>query len=154
MYNFLGKISWLKSSFHSFWQDFLIRFMFDRGPVKWCGQWALCLRVLSQWVQKQCEGQGSLPSGRAGSQEEGQATPNVLLICGDCRAWKVCFLAIWGQENPVLCHTHTHTFGYLLCGLLSCCGGIKTDSPLITSWMHHQGTSILLATESVMLNGQ
>lgn len=60
-----------------------------------------------------------------------------LLICCDCRAWKACFLAIWGQENPVLCYTracvHTHTFCYLVRGLLSCCGGIKTHSPLITS---------------------
>lgn len=55
-----------------------------------------------------------------------------LLICCDCRAWKACFLAIWGQENRVPCYLHTHTHCYLLCGLLSCCGGIKTDLPLIT----------------------
>lgn len=32
------------------------------------------------------------------------------LICCDCRAWKACFLAIWGQENPVPCSSDTHTY--------------------------------------------
>ena len=55
-----------------------------------------------------------------------------LLICCACRAWKACFFAIWGQENPVPCYlqTHKHTRTHSVClptiwPTFMCCGGNK-----------------------------
>lgn len=113
----------------------------DWGPVKRCGQWALSIHVYLEWVQ-QCGEPRPAPIMQS-RQSRGRPSNTKclinLLICCDCRAWKACFFAIWGQKNPVLCYTHMHT--HLRHGLLSCCGGIKTDSPFFTLDYLHERTT-------------
>lgn len=82
-----------------------------------------------------------------------------LLICCDCRAWKACFLAIWGQENPLLCclqthkyHTYTQLFLPTVWPTFMCGGGNKDRITL--DYLHEgttMGTSILMAPDSTKL---
>lgn len=70
------------------------------------------------------------------------------LICCDCRAWKACFLAIWGQENPVPCylhthrHAHTHIYTQLLLPTIwptFMCGGGNKDR-ITLDYLHESTT--------------
>lgn len=113
--------------------------------LKSYGQWASSMHPCWLTVQ-QCGGPRPAHFMQSGQSRGTPGNTKCLmnsLICCDCRAWKACFFAIWGQENPVprylQTQTHTHMctrrdFATPLSGLLSCAVvGIKTESLLITS---------------------
>lgn len=87
----------------------------DWETIKSYDQWAFCLHVRLQCSS--VEGPAPFMQSR---QSRGRPSNTKclinLLICCDCRAWKACFLAIWGQKNPVprYLQTHKHTFFFAI----------------------------------------